>query len=336
MMEFLTNIDVLKIPEAMLPYLSPVWLVSIALLPFIFVISILTEQSKIVKGDFPQYNTVIYSTLLVILGMFLYRYIFIKIVALCEGISMSIINIGDWAAFTTVVKNTQTSTGFIQVMRMNFVSILHGFSTILLLVVEVIFMIVRYVFLSVLYVVGPVSFVFAIYGPTKSLIKAWFLSVFQVSFWIIVFRIMQAVLLSFNLGSYISAASGKGENVFITIAASIGFVFMAVLTPAFTSKLFSGQSIGLLGSTFVAGATLIVTKFAGATFRGATGGKISPEALGESTKSVAVGTVKGTVAAVRTFVKTGDIKESIKIGWQTARGKIPRKEPEPPMADRKR
>ena len=260
MIEFLTRIDVLNIPEAMFVYLSPVWLMAIALLPFIFVLSILTEQAKLVKGEFPKYNSVIWNTILVLFCLFIYRYIFIKIVALCEGISMSIINISDWAAFTTMVRNTQTQTGFFTILNMGFVSLLHSLSTTFLLVVEVIFYIVRYIFLSVLYVVGPISFVFAIYEPTKSLIKAWFLSVFQISFWIVIFRIMQAVLLSFNLSSYIIASSDKGENVFITIAITIGFVLMAIMTPVFTSKLFSGENIGLLGSAAIAGASLAAAK----------------------------------------------------------------------------
>lgn len=309
MNEFLTTIDVLNIPQTMFVYLSPVWLISFALLPLVFVTAILTEQAKLIKGETPRYNSVIWSTVLVIFGMFLYRYIFTKIVALCEGISMAIINTGDWNAFTSIIQNTQTKYGLFQLLNMNFISFLHGLSTTLLLIVEVIFLIVRYVFLSILFIIGPVAFAFAIYEPTRLMIKAWFLSVFQVSFWIIVFRIMQAVLLSFNLASYI-----EGGNIFIAIAATLGFVFMAIITPAFTSKLFSGQNIGLLGSALITGGTFVTAKL------GLSGAKWGLDKIGETRIGKTISVVASTSVS-----QLKNIPKRIATVWRPPSAKEERK-----------
>ena len=67
-------------------------------------------------------------------------------------------------------------------------------------IAEMIFNLFRYALLSCLYVIGPIAFALAVFPLTRKMVKGWFINVFQIAFWIITLRILQAamLLLGFN------------------------------------------------------------------------------------------------------------------------------------------
>jgi len=250
-------VDVMDIPKTMDNYLGVVWIVANLITPLIFAAAIANELHNAAEGQQPDYRGVIWTTVLVVFANLIYRVWFMKIVSLCEHIGMSILTYQDWVTLMTIMSQKQQEIGVVGLFSIDVSGLLLNIALTIAIITEEVFNLVRFMFLSVLYLIGPIVVASAIYKPIRLLFKGWILSVVQVSFWIVVLRIFQAAILSFNVSQLISDG-----NLAVTTIVTLTFILACFLAPAFTSKLFSGQNIGLLGSTVIAGMSFITTKIA--------------------------------------------------------------------------
>jgi hypothetical protein len=250
-------VDVMDIPKTMDNYLGVVWIVANLITPLIFAAAIANELHNAAEGQQPDYRGVIWTTVLVVFANLIYRVWFMKIVALCEHIGMSVLTYQDWVTLMTIMSQKQQEIGVVGLFSIDVSGLLLNIALTIAIITEEVFNLVRFMFLSVLYLIGPIVVASAIYKPIRLLFKGWILSVVQVSFWIVVLRIFQAAILSFNVSQLISDG-----NLAVTTIVTLTFILACFLAPAFTSKLFSGQNIGLLGSTVIAGMSFITTKIA--------------------------------------------------------------------------
>ena len=70
--------------------------------------------------------------------------------------------------------------------------------------IESVLQLFRYMLLSALYIIGPLALTMSQWKPTSSITRGWFLTLFQLSFWIITLRVLEATMLSLNVTSIIS------------------------------------------------------------------------------------------------------------------------------------
>jgi hypothetical protein len=250
-------VDVMDIPQTMDGYLGISWGVAMLILPLIFAAAIATELHKAAEGQQPDYRGVIWTTVLVVFANLIYRVWFMKIVALCEHIAAAILNYEQWVTLMTIMSQKQQEVGVQGLFSIDVSGLLLEIALTIAIITEEVFNLVRFMFLSVLYLIGPIVVISSIYKPIRVLFKGWIMSVVQVSFWIVVLRIFQAALLSFNVSQLI-----QDGNLVVTTIVTLTFILACFLAPAFTSKLFSGQNIGLLGSTVIVGMSFITTKIA--------------------------------------------------------------------------
>lgn len=249
--------NTLDIPEQMRTYTVVVTGFAWALAPFLFVSQVIAEQTKIIKDERPEFAKVIVNTVIVAFTTyFLYRWIFMKIVVICEAIAIGIFNENDWSEF---VKNIASSpSGQLSLTNLNVTTALTAFFSAAIEIIETVFLKVRYILLCLLYVTGPLFFVFGINGSTRSFMKNWFVNLIQVSFWVVVFKIMQGTLMIVNISSGDPSIADPLINGVIIVACSI-------MVPSITAAFLSSANLGLVGSAVTAAATGIAMKYGGGT-----------------------------------------------------------------------
>lgn len=287
-------VDVLDIPKVMDRFLGLTWGVAAGLMLFVLTGTLLMELHKATEGEKPNYRSVIWTTVLVVFSMLIYRLIFMKIVALCEGIGMTIINYQDWITFMTIMDQKQKEIGVVGLFSIDVTGLLLDITLAVAIAIEEIFNIIRFMFLSVLYLIGPIVFVLAIYQPARILFKGWLLSVIQVSFWVVVLRVFQAAILAFQVQQSI-----QDGDLVVTLIVTVTLIIACISAPAFTSKLFSGQNIGLLGSTVMMGMTFLTYKV-GKTVATA---KVIPKDLTGKEKVSIIGAAGDVVKGVASGIK---------------------------------
>lgn len=264
-------VDVTKIGESMSTPVGLTWGLAMMILPFLFTASIVTEQAKVVKGEQPQYNELIWTLVWVVLGMVAYQYIFNKIVFFCEGLGACILSFPDWATFLETVKDKVFDAQPISILAMGATALFMVAAHSLLLALDTVFNIVRFAFLSILYVIGPFALVCAVYKPLRSFCRGWFTNVFQISFWIVISRIFQVVLVYLQAASYI-----KNDDAAVSIAVSFSVIIFYLSTPMFTARLINGQTLGPIAGAVLMGGAFVASKIAGAA-RGILPGRNLPD-----------------------------------------------------------
>lgn len=248
--------DVLNVPLGASVYFNITKAVALALLLPIFVISILTEQLKSLKEEKPEYMSIVYTTILITFSLVLYQHIFMKIVALCESIGFAVFSLEDSYKFKAFLEQMKPEP--VGIFSINVETLTAGMLTAVAVVAETLFNLFRFALLSLLYIIGPIVLVFGIFSPTRKLLKGWFINVFQISFWVVTLRILQAVSLSTRIMELMSGEV-PGDSISVDrIFLSLLYIGLIILTPALTSKLISGQNIGTLAS-----AALAVTTYLG-------------------------------------------------------------------------
>jgi len=280
-------VDVAKIPQVMDKYLGLTWGFSMLVLPFIFVSSLVYELHKAAEGQRPDYRKVIWTTILVVFSNFIYRLWVIKIILLCEDLGKAILNYQNWAALINILSQKQEEVGLLNLYNVSMLDILYSISLTVGIVIEDIFNIVRYLFLCCLYIIGPVVLVCSIYPSLRQVFKRWCLFLLQVSFWVVIFRIFQSVLLSFN-----SVEMMQNVNVSIVFVFSIVLIFSCLLTPYFTAKIFEENNISVFITTVLSGMNLVAKKFVTA--------KVIPLSSGEKTSVFSA--AKNVVVSTTSFV----------------------------------
>jgi|SRR3989339_1233880 len=224
------------------------------LLPFFFVISILTEQAKVVTGEMPNYSKLLFRTLLIVFALLTYKFIFRKVLGITEVIANTL-QFQAWADYKTQLALIQKNNSQFSILKISPVQWLNTILIYVASVIDTIFYAVRYSLLSFLYVFGPLAFSFYLFKPTKSFLTGWFTSLVQICMWAVVLRIFEASMLSLGLSSYIGSQGTLSMSL-----CSIITIALIVSVPFITSSLLTGQTIGSAGGAIVAGAAMLATR----------------------------------------------------------------------------
>jgi len=249
--------DVLAIPDSMYTYTTIMKGISYALIPLLFICGIVMEQAKILRDEKPEFLKLILTTFFTVLALYYaYDWLFLKIVAICEAVGMSLFSVDDWSKLDKML-DMANSGGEISVMKLNMAHLISSIFVFGATIAESVFELIRYSLLSFLYVVGPLAFVFGIFPHTRSMLKGWFINVFQISFWIITLRALEATMLSLKVET---AVANGANNDAIWILSGM-FVVLVILTPIITSKIVSSGNIVCVVSLAMAMATSFVTKY---------------------------------------------------------------------------
>jgi hypothetical protein len=237
--------NTLDIPSVTAPYLVATSGIAAALVPLLFVSRILAEHAEIVKDrdHRPAYGRIFFETGAILLSwIFLYKWIFLKIIALCEIIGMSMYNAGDWSAFVEQV--TANNTTSLSLVNLNVTAAFSAFFSTLIQLIEGVFLRIRYLLLSCLYVIGPLAFVCGLSPLTRGFFAAWFTGVFQVSFWVILFNVIRGVLTA----SQVISSGVYGDSVAGPIVDGAVLTTLTLLIPTIGQTLLSSGHFGTIGS----------------------------------------------------------------------------------------
>ncbi len=309
----LLYLDALSIPEAMATPYKEIQIIAWALFGLLFVFALIRQTAfTATSKQGANFGKTIKTALFISIGLALYQHIFLKIVALADAIGMSLCEVSKIHKLISFIsKESYTyvevaagggrlgkAIGTINALA-NLVNpkiLILGFLSVAVSIAEVAFLAVRYALLSVLYVFGPLAFVGYVFEPTKIILKGWFVGMLQVSFWIVFLRILESVMVAFNIESLVHSGQ-LGDIISWTIVCTV-FLGLIILTPMITGKILSGQNLGEVGSLAVAAATVIPAKYAAATHIAATFAKQTPGAFksvgkGVGSKIISTGTNAG-------------------------------------------
>jgi len=254
---YMPVIDPLAIPYSMSTYAGVMKIIAAGAFGLFLVIALITEQAKALKGDQPpKIREILVRAGLIFAGLVLYRHIFAKIVAFNEVIAMSLLSLEDFAKFkvllTSHLDKLPTS-----VLKMTFNSFLVTGFIYASMIGEVVLQYFRYILLALLYILGPLAFVTALLPETARLTKGWFITLLQVSFWIVILRVTQAVMLMMNIEQTLSNGDVMGY-LFVTVLMTA----LVFFTPLISERLLSGSNISLMGGIAMAAGTAMLTKIA--------------------------------------------------------------------------
>jgi hypothetical protein len=249
-------IDPLTIPVTMSTYCGVMKSIAVIIFGAFFVVAVLDNQIKMVGGGEGEMRKILRRAVVVLAGIVLYRHIFSKIVALNEIISMSLLDLGDFAKFKTllVAHLDQQTVSFIKLDIATAVTALFLFIAV---IAETLLQYFRYILLSILYVLGPLAIVCGMLPKAADLTKGWFTTLLQVSFWVIILRATQAVMLSIGLEQVLNNGEIMGY-LFVSVLITV----MVFYTPLISERLVSGANISLMGGIAMTAATVAMTKFA--------------------------------------------------------------------------
>lgn len=304
---YMPVIDPLTIPFSMSTYAGVMKTIAVGTFGIFLVIALLMEQARAIKGkETPDIRGVLVKAGFVFAGLVLYRHIFGKIVAFNEVIAMSLLNLEDFAKFKTLLAGHLDKLPT-SVLKMTFNSFLVTGFIYTSMIGEVVLQYFRYVLLALLYVLGPLAFVSALLPEAARLTKGWFVTLLQVSFWIVILRVTQAVMLSINIEQVLTNGDMMGY-LFVTVLMTALIFF----TPLISERLLSGSNISLMGGVAMAAGTAMLTKIA---THPVTKGSVS--GLGGAAKGAAVAAYKGMsehpwAAALRKTAKPATDKNNDK------------------------
>lgn len=275
-----TPYDVLNIPAAVSLPFAVVKSIAYILLPILFVLHVLqwtiyaSQTNAQPSGGSNWYRT-IFRVMLIFVALAWYRHIFMKIVALSETIAMTLAQYSDISELIMLITKQSESyvenaiggtTGKVLGSIAGIANILRpkvfmlAFLATAVSIAEPILLTIRYVLLSILYVFGPLAIVGNMFRYTKVLLRGWFTNLLQISFWIVMLRILEAVMLTLQIESL--AKQGHFTDIIAwTIICTI-FLGLIILTPIITAKILSGENLGEVGSIAVAAVTAITSKYA--------------------------------------------------------------------------
>jgi hypothetical protein len=245
--------DPASIPQIMQIYFGVIQPLALVCALALSALGILEENTRIFTGQTPNYAGHIFKVVAVFIGIFMYKTIFLSIVCLFQVISFLVFSMEDWGRIQVILNNFQVS-GSLLTISIDKV-FLFG-AKYLSTLIEEIFMVVRYAFLSVLYMIGPFAFVFALYNKTSGIIKGWFKNVFEISFWIVVLRILQSVYACAGMLGINSPDSIPPSQYLIL---TVTYIVLVILVPVITSKIVSGGLLSPLASIAIGAATSLAT-----------------------------------------------------------------------------
>jgi hypothetical protein len=243
-----TKISVLKIPEYTKNLFSITHSIALSLITIFFILSILTEtinKSK-GKGTISLSNLVI-EYIFIIIGLMCYEIIVMKIIAICEAISLALnsqVTLMDFFNGIDKMPEKMAWWRFIKLpIKDGFTFIIKLIFSILTLLSYSIFNIIHFVFLGSVYVIGPFAFMLRIWTPTKKVFANWFDMLFEVSIWPIVFNIFISLILSLY-------KSMENKPLLILALSTITFLIITA-SPIIAHMLVKGGGLGHIASSMI-------------------------------------------------------------------------------------
>lgn len=249
-------LDPLTIPSAMSIYGGTMARIAGFVFAAFFVVALLDNQVKMIGGDEGELRKIFRRAALVFCGLVLYRHIFLKIVALNEVISMCLLNLEEFAKFRTLLL-AHLEQQSVSLLRMNIATIVTTLFLFSAAIAEALLQYFRYIILAILYVIGPLAIVCGMLPKASGFTKGWFTTLLQVSFWVIILRATQAVMLSIGLEQVLNNGEIMGY-LFVSVLITV----MVFYTPLISERLLSGANISLMGGIAMAATTVAMTKFA--------------------------------------------------------------------------
>lgn len=249
-------LDPLTIPSAMSIYGATMSRIAACVFAALFVIALLDDQVNMAGGEDGGMRRILRRAIIVFCGLALYRHIFLKIVALNEIISMCLLNLEEFAKFRTLLlAHLEQQT--VSLLRMNIATAVTMLFLFGAAIAETLLQYFRYIILAILYVIGPLAVVCAMLPKAFSLTKAWFTTLLQVSFWVIVLRAAQAVMLSIGLEQVLNNGEIMGY-----LFVSVLITAMTFFTPLISERLLSGANISLMGGMAMMAGSAVMGKIA--------------------------------------------------------------------------
>ena len=255
----------LAIPTIMGPSFLIISAVAAALFALFFVAEAFRLQYAGVTAVFdsnakkPAMTAFIWRSLTILVcGICLYSWSFLKMVSLCDYIFNAIDNSASWESFTTLLNSGATG---VSITHLSMQQVLYATCGTILSLLDGLVFTMRFVILSLLYLLGPISWVFAVSEIGISSIKAWFKTTWEVSFWIVVYGVIKAAVTP--LGMYAlgtiqtasSSATTSGTTLYLmglSIVLMITVIFCVIGIPTFTAILFSGAHLSAVSNAIIA------------------------------------------------------------------------------------
>lgn len=221
----------------------------------LFMTEIFQEQiNSIGNQKEPSYIEIFKRAVIILCGLVGFKYIFFIILGICEQISMALFNQWQMIEFydglvaykeaNPVRFNLSLLSG-----RLGVVDLIVALLLPITLIIEQIILIIRSCLLAVLYIIGPLALVAGLWKGTRTFMVSWFKSLFQISFWIIIFRAIEAAFVSSGVMTFLqvdgTTANAVPIKVFLICLVFIGLLCMSL---AITMKLCSGDNLGTIGS----------------------------------------------------------------------------------------
>lgn len=234
--------------------------IAVALMGFLIPLEFLSQNLKVIEGK-SSYRSTFARILAVCLGLILYKRIFDFLVGVGVIVENSILSLPQWGNFITELTKfylTYKPGLFSSLLPLIFAWL----ASFLSLVVKSVMYWVRYALLSLLYFVGPVSFVFYIFEPTRQAAASWFKNVIQLSLWTVVLKIIVRAMLALQVQTFMAQANMDADIITI-IGINVTFLVMMIASPIFTAEFISNHTIGPLAAvaaTFFAAPGAVLAK----------------------------------------------------------------------------
>ncbi len=244
----------------------------------------------------PKWMSFLWRAVIIFLSSaFLYQWVFLQMVSLCDNIAMAISNEDSW--INLINSLSQNGTTSISLFNVTVPTLLSAAAMSLLQIVEDVFIMIRFVMLSLLFTVGPMVWAFGISELGLGAIKGWFKNTWQVSFWLVVFSSIKAAVVPLGISAF---QSGIASGAVLSVVYAVVIVAMILLTPTITAALFSHANLHAVGnaitSSIVSYAALRNTVSAGGAAHRGIAGAVG---FGTAIKSAyAEGGVKGVLKSL--------------------------------------
>lgn len=223
----------------------------------LFVAEIFQEQVNSIGNKEPNYIEIFKRAIIIFCGLLAFKYIFFRIVGLCELISNALFDQWQMTYFYDgLVKYKEANPVRFNLSlmsgRVGVVDIIIALLLPITLIIEQVILIMRSCLLSVLYIIGPLALVAGLWKSTRTFMISWFKSLFQISFWIIVFRAIEASFVGSGVNVFLqvdgTTANAVPIKIFLVCLVFIGLLCMSL---AITMKLCSGENLGTVGSAAI-------------------------------------------------------------------------------------
>ena len=232
----------------------------------LFVAEIMQEQiNSIGRTEPPNYTEIVKRAVLVVCGLVGFKFMFFLILDLCEHVSMTLFSQYEIADFYTSIidyrKANQIKFSLSSIMTGN-LGVLDLMVAIVLpitLIIEQFILILRSCLLSVLYIIGPLAIISGLWRTTRTMMVSWFKSLFQISFWIVIFRAIEAAFVGSGINTFLTAGGTAVNTVPVKILlVCIVFIGLLCMSLTLTMRICSGENLGTIGTAAVG----VVTTFA--------------------------------------------------------------------------